>query len=261
MSMSRSRQGAQFIPKMLAALTLAGFFSSLLVLISVPTCAAEAPAAMAAIETQLSADADNLRLGSEYRQLAIQSGEYDHAIAFLGQLVADHPEDANAHLNFGFAYVDKIPAAGSITQVILANNALREFTKSIELKKSWIALYTRGNSYLYWPKIFGRAPLGVADLEAAMQFQKGDAKKGYYVRTYLALGDGYWKTDDLDKAKQVWAEGLREFPSNVALQKRIAAEGDDLKAIIDDTYDITKRVDTSLEELWAPENATAQAGK
>jgi tetratricopeptide (TPR) repeat protein len=261
MSIIRSWQHFQFIPSTLAAFALPGILASLVLQIAVPACAGEAPAAMAAMETKLSADADNLRLGSEYREIAIQSGEYDRAIAFLQQLVADHPDKANAHLNFGFAYVDKIPVAGSITQVILANNALQEFTKSIDLRKSWIALYTRGNSYLYWPKVFGRAPLGVADLEAAMKLQKADAKKSFYVRTYLALGDGYWKTDDETKAKQVWAEGLKEFPSNSSLKARMAAEGDDLQAIIDDTYDITKRVDTSLKELWGPDNATAQAGK
>ena len=80
------------------------------------------------------------------------------------KLVAAHPTSSNSYLNYGFAYVDKIPAAGSITQVIMANTALTQFTKSIELKPTWIALYTRGNSYLYWPKVFGRAGLGVTDL-------------------------------------------------------------------------------------------------
>lgn len=249
------RSKPRALANMAAAMALA------LVPLLVPARAEEPAAALAALETHLSGDPDNLRLGSSYRQLAIQTGQYDRAIAFLEQLVTDHPQDANAHLNFGFAYVDKIPAAGSITQVILANNALGEFTKSIELRQSWIALYTRGNSYLYWPRIFGRSPLAVADLEAAMKLQKAESKKNYHVRTYLALGDGYWKMDDVAKAKQVWAEGLKEFPASAALRARLAADGDDLKTLIDDTYDIAKRVDTSLEELWAVGDATAQAGK
>jgi tetratricopeptide (TPR) repeat protein len=256
--MSRWWHRSKARQEVVAVLTLAAVFS----ILAVTSAAAEEPAAaLSALETKLSGDPDNLRLGSQYRQLAVQSGAYDRAIAFLEQLVADHPNGANTHLNFGFAYVDKIPVAGSITQVILANNALGEFTKSIERNPSWIALYTRGNSYLYWPKIFGRAPLGVADLEAALKLQKAEAKKNYYARAYIALGDGYWKTDDLAKAKQIWAEGLKEFPSNTALQARMKAAGDALQAVIDDTYDITKRVDTSLAELWAAEDATAQAGK
>jgi len=212
---------------------------------------APAAAALAALEARLTADADNLQLGSEYRKAVVRLEAYDRAIEFFKKLVDSHPNAAYAHLNYGFSYVDKVPAAGSITQVILANNALGEFTKSIELRSSWIALYTRGNSYLYWPKIFGRAPLGVADLEAAMKIQKADQKRPYHVRAYVALGDAHWKTDNLDKARAVWQQGLREFPGNPQLTARLSKTGDELEAVMADAYDITKRIDTSLEELWS----------
>src|SRR5580692_11602135 len=148
------------------------------------------------MESGLSAEPDSIRLGSEYRQAVIQAKEYDRCIKFFEKLVADHPTSSNAYLNFGFAYVDKIPAAGSITQVILANTALTYFSKSIELHPSWIGYYTRGNSYLYWPKIFDRAHLGVEDLEQCMKIQKADKPRSYHVRAYIALGDGYWKMDN-----------------------------------------------------------------
>jgi tetratricopeptide (TPR) repeat protein len=165
--------------------------------------------------------------------------------------VAEHPDSANAYLNYGFAYVDKIPASGAITQVILANTALSYFTKSLELRPSWIGYYTRGNSYLYWPKIFGKAPHGVADLEQAMKIQKADTKKrSYFVRAYISLGDGYWKMDQLDKAKAVWKEGLELFPDNTRLKARLSKEGDELKEYIDDELDPNKRVDTNLQEIW-----------
>lgn len=213
--------------------------------------AEDAASVLPPLEAQLVADPDNLRAGSQYRQAAMRLKEFDRAIQFFGKLAADHPNAASAHLHYGFAYVDKIPVAGSITQVILANNALNEFTKSVELRPTWIAFYTRGNSYLYWPKIFGRASLGVADLEEAMKMQKADRKRRYHVRTFIALGDGYWKIDDLEKARAIWAEGLKQFPDNPQLKARLEKNGDDLKAMMDDAYDITKRIDTSLEELWA----------
>src|SRR6266853_2102371 len=106
------------------------------------------------LEGALSADAANVRYGSEYRQAIIQTGKYYRSLKFFDALVKQHPSASNAWLNYGLAYVDKIPAAGSITQVILANTALRDFTRAIRLKPSWIAYYTRGNSYLFWPKIF-----------------------------------------------------------------------------------------------------------
>ena len=211
--------------------------------------AADAPD-LSKMETALAAEPNSLRLGSEYRQAVIKANAYDRSLKFFEKLVADHPKAGNAYLNYGFAYVDKIPAAGSITQVILANTALSHFTKSIELEPSWIGYYTRGNSYLYWPKIFNRAQLGVADLEQAMKLQKADKLRSYHVRAYISLGDGYWKTDDLAKAKTVWQEGRKLFPNNAPLQARLSKEGDDLKTYIDDVLDPNKRVDTDLHELW-----------
>src|SRR5579872_1603914 len=73
---------------------------------------------LAKFEAALAADPDNIRLGSEYRQAVIQAKEYERSLKFFEKLVADHPKSGNAYLNYGFAYVDKIPASGSITQVI-----------------------------------------------------------------------------------------------------------------------------------------------
>jgi tetratricopeptide (TPR) repeat protein len=205
---------------------------------------------LSTMEAGLAGEPDSIRLGSEYRQAAIQAKEYDRCLKFFEKLVADHPQSSNAYLNLGFAYVDKIPAAGSITQVILANTALTYFSKSIELHPSWIAYYTRGNSYLYWPKIFNRAHLGVEDLEKCMKIQKADKPHGYHVRSYISLGDGYWKMDDTPKAKAVWQEGAKLFPDSASLKARLSKDGDDLKTYIDDVLDPNKRVDTNLHEIW-----------
>ncbi len=208
-------------------------------------------AALPLFESALTADPDNLQYANEYRKAVIRAKEYDHAIDFYGKLTAAHPQSPFAWLNYGYVYVDKIPDAGSITQVILANSALTNFTKSIDLKKSWIALYTRGNSYLYWPKIFGRAPLGVADLEAAVAMAKAEPKRRkVYVRSWIALGDGYWKTEQPEKAKATWREGLQLFPGDPQLQARLARDGDDLEKYIYDQLDPNKRVDTNLAPLW-----------
>src|SRR5262245_48625432 len=102
--------------------------------------AGQAPAgdALGALEQALQAQPDDLKAGNDYRMAVIKAGQYDRAIVFFGKLVEANPSASNAHLNYGFAYVDKIPAAGSITQVILANKALGEFTKALELKPTWL---------------------------------------------------------------------------------------------------------------------------
>jgi tetratricopeptide (TPR) repeat protein len=203
------------------------------------------------LESAISDNPDNLLYGNEYRQVIIQSKQFDRALDFFDKKSSEHPSSANLHLNYGFAYVDKIPAAGSITQVILANKALNEFTKAIELQPSWIAYYTRGESYLFWPKIFNRAPAGVADLEKAMEIQQHEPRRAYHVKTYIALGDGYWKTDQMDKARAIWAKGLQAFPGNQQLKMRLELEGESLTKAIERTFDPATRVDTDLKELWA----------
>lgn len=215
--------------------------------------AAQAPPAdpLAKLERELAAKADDLKLGNDYRVAVMQAKAYDRGIAFFEELVAKNPSAPNAFLNFGFQYVDKIPVAGSITQVLLANHALTQFTKSLELKPSWIGYYTRGNSYLYWPRIFGRTKLGIADLEEALKMQKAEPKRSYHVRVYVSLGDGYWKMNDLAKATATWQEGLAAFPDSAALKQRLSVQGAELEKLLDSVYDPNKRVDTNLHELWA----------
>jgi tetratricopeptide (TPR) repeat protein len=209
------------------------------------------PKALHCLELAIADDPENVRYASEYRQIIIRSKDFDRSINYFSKLSADHPQSANLHLNYGFAYVDKIPAAGSITQVILANNALEEFSKSVEIKPTWLALYTRGASYLFWPKVFNKAPLGVADLEKALALQKGRPTKPYYVRTYIALGDGYCKTEQMDKAREIWAQGLSKFPADSRLRDRLALRGDQLVNLIENNFDPNKRVDTDLREVWS----------
>lgn len=217
--------------------------------------------ALGLLESALESDPDNIRYGSEYRQAVIQRAtalhpkegkpeDFDRSLKLFEQLAAQHPAASNLELNYGFAIVDKIPAAGSITQVILANDALSHFTKSIQIKASWIAYYTRGNSYLFWPKIFGRAKLGVADLEEAVKLGKAGPKRPYQARAWVSLGDGYWKIDELSKATAVWTEGLKQYPDDPILKRRLARQGDELKALIEDALDPNKRVDTNLKDLW-----------
>jgi len=212
--------------------------------------AGDRSAALDQLEARVTADADDLPAANEYRLAIIKAKAYDRALDCFKRLTAQHPDSANAHLNYGFAYVDKIPDAGAISQVILANSALTEFTRSLELHPSWVGYYTRGVSYLYWPKIFDRWRLGVADLEAALKLQRTDQPHAYHVRTFVALGDAYWLMDDPAKARAMWRAGLKAFPDSAALKQRLAAKPPDLKKLMNDTYDPARRVDTDLSELW-----------
>jgi tetratricopeptide (TPR) repeat protein len=205
-------------------------------------------AAIPKFEAAIVADPDNLRYGNDYRQAVIQAKQYDRCLKFFEKLVADHPNAANAWMNYGFALVDKIPAMGSVSQAILSNNALDKFSRSIQIRSTIVAHYTRGYAYLYWPRVFNRWVLAVADLEEAINKTKTVPKKSYFVKGWVTLGDAYWKLDQFDKAATTWKEGLKQFPGNADLQARLTKKGDDLKKLIEDRYDLNRRVDT---DVWA----------
>ena len=212
------------------------------------------PSELDALEARAVADPDDLRAGAAYRQACIAAEAYDRCIGTFEKLAIARPESHAVLLNWGYAYVDRIPAAGAVTQVILADTALKRFSAAIEVEESWLALYTRGNSYVYWPAIFGRTRLGIADLEKAVAMTEATGEApSYHARAYAALGDGYWRLGDLQTARDWWRRGLERFPGDGELEHRLALEGKPLDEHLDSHYAIGKRVETDLEALWNSE--------
>jgi tetratricopeptide (TPR) repeat protein len=214
------------------------------------TATADPAAALPLFEDALRAAPDDLRYGADYRQAVIAAGAYDRAIDFFASLVAEHPEAVNLRLNQAFAFVDKIPAAGSVTAVILANKSIETFTAALDLRETWLGLYSRGNAYVYWPPIFHRTKLGIADLEKAIELAGQGPKEPYQARAWAALGDAYWRLKDLETARKTWREGLEHYPGTPYLERRLALDDDALDDFLGKHYQVGSRVDTSLHELW-----------
>ncbi len=218
--------------------------------------AADYEAALARFEAALKADPNNLRYGNAYRLTGVKINQvktYDRCIAFFKQLVADHPKAPNAWMNLGYAYVDKIPAEGAITQVLLANTALGHFSAALDLEESWLGRYTRGNSYLYWPAIFGRTRSGIADLEKAIELSQQMEKRSYHARAYRGLGEAYWRLNDLEKARQIWRGALELFPDDQELPVLLEQDDQALNALLTAHFEPGKRVDTNVSATWEEE--------
>jgi tetratricopeptide (TPR) repeat protein len=224
--------------------------------------------AVAALEAGAAAAPTDLLIGTDYRQAIIGAASaarslepYNRCVAFFEKLVAEHPGAANAYLNLGFANVDKIPAEGAITQVILANRALAHFGKALELERSWLGFYSRGHAYLFWPPIFGRVAAGIADLEQAVAIAKQSGeRRPFHARAWAALGDGYWRQDDVLKARDIWKQGLALFPDDPELKARYSrSDRAELDAYLLAHYDTTLRVATNLNEVFGDRLAAVSA--
>ena len=207
------------------------------------------------LEAAVRAEPDNLRYGAEYRQAVISTQEYDRSLALFEELAEANPDSVAVHLNRGYAHVDKIPDAGAVTQVILANTALKHFTASLEIEETWLGLYTRGNSYVYWPVVFGRAQLGIADLEKAISWSQkmGDEAPSYHSNAYAAMGDAHWRLGDKAAARSWWQRGAERFPGAERLQARAGGDDAEVQELLEAHYAIGERVHTDLRDLWKAE--------
>jgi hypothetical protein len=211
------------------------------------------PSALTDFETQLSADAESLTMGSRYREAVIAAGEYDRAIKFFDGLASRPGAGPHAFLNLGLAYIDKIPSVGAFRRISLGNSATAALTRSIEREPSDVAYLIRGLVNLHFERgFFHRTPDGVADLENALRLATAArAGRPYVGRIYMALGDGYWRLKNRDKARATWREGQAKFPGDDRIRLRLTSADTVVDGTIAHDLDAGTRVDTSLRGVIA----------
>lgn len=215
-----------------------------------PASAAAGSALLDSLERDAVGSPESLKAAADYRQQAIAERAYDRAIAVFERLSKRPGAGANAFLNLAFAYVDKVPVSGSIRQALLGRDAIRALTRAIEIAPSDLAFFVRGLVNLYYDRaIFHRTDKGVADLEEARRIASLKPTVTYMPRILQTLGDGYFRLDQREKARQTWREGLSLDPGNAPIRARLDAGEEQLRGIIGHALDADVRVDTSLREL------------
>ena len=203
------------------------------------------------LEAQLTHEPASLSLGAEYRQLVIETGRYDRSIKLFERLSKDPRGGANRFLNLALAEVDKVPVSGAIRQALLGRDAIDATTRAIAIEPTDIAYLIRGLVNLFYDRaIFHRTDKGVADLEQARRLSAAHPQMPHVARIFAALGDGYWRLNRADKAREVWREGLAAFPDVDSLHVRLTASDDQLAGIVEHALDAGVRVDTTLHELF-----------
>ena len=206
---------------------------------------------IAGLEQTVTANPEDLRLGAEYRQRMIASGNFDRAIGLFSRLSERPSAGPNVYVSLALAYVDKVPVASPFKRIFLGRDAMRALSRAIEREPSLVAYYVRGLIALYYPEaVFHWARGGIADLEHAREMLATLPAQPYHARVYISLGDGYWKVKDLARARSIWADGVNRFPASPALHSRVTTSGGDLDRIVEQALDPATRVDTSLQELF-----------
>ena len=201
-----------------------------------------------ALERAVTADPENLSAAAAYRQRAIASRVFDRSIALFESLAKKKSSGPHVQISLALAYVDKVPTSGDIRRLYLGRDAMNALTRSIALRPTVFAYYTRGVINLFYNAfIFHRTDKGVADLTQALSMVDGDTPPALVLRVYTALGDGYSRLENLVKAREIWTAGLAKFPADAGLQTRTAAHGVDLEDVVTTALTASRRLDTSLD--------------
>ena len=141
---------------------------------SAGTSAFPAPREIDTLEQAVAADPENLKLGADYRQLAIAERAFDRSIDLFEKLAKRKGSGPGVQINLAFAYVDKVPTSGDIRRLYLGRDAMNALTRSIALRPTVLAYYVRGVINLFYNAfIFHRADKGVSDLTTALGMVDG----------------------------------------------------------------------------------------
>jgi len=209
-------------------------------------------------EARLLQEPGNLRVAAEYRQLVIETGRYDRSIKLFERLARDPRGGANRFLNLALANVDKVPVSGSVRRALLGRDALDALTRAIAIEPTDLAYLIRGLVNLYYDQfVFHRTDKAVADLEVARKLASVHPQVAYMPRILVALGDGYWRLRQHDKARDIWRGGLAAWPDTDGFRVRLNAPDSEIPDIIERALDAGVRVDTTLRELFPDLTPTA----
>jgi len=219
------------------------------------------------LERAVELDPDRLVYANTYRTLVRRYGHmyFDRSIRFFEGLAEKHPKSTMVRLNRALAYVDKMPypKLGIVHQGILSNKSLLVLDAILrDDPECWTAKFIRGMNHLHWPRKLGHAPMAIEDFTELIAIQKslpGKMQRDYFALAYAALGDSYVKNrangleENLAKARQVWQEGIREYPDSPDLKKRIELMETTNEAVIEyvrKLRGLEDPVDTDLSRVW-----------
>lgn len=202
---------------------------------------ADGPAASTA--TAMAAQEESVTVEGLMEQLLNADGEYDTAAlwkqaqdagltddlvaAFEARAAAD-PDNPDAHVELGGAYIQKIQEVGNGPLAGLwATKADEAFDQALALDEGhWGARMSKAVSLSFWPPIFGKQAEAVSQFEVLIEKQKDMPLEPGHESPYVLLGNLHWQRGDTEAAMAVWNEGLGLFPDSTDLAAALANNGD-----------------------------------
>jgi len=153
-----------------------------------------------------------------------KAGKLNDLIAQMREHAKQSPNDADAQAALGHALVQKInsPDVGGLERAVIGGQIDEAYGKALELDpEHWEARYSRAIGQTFWPAFTGKQAEAIRNFETLIEQQERRSQKPEYASTYILLGNVYAQQGKMDKAKEVWQRGQKQFPTNKDLQGKL----------------------------------------
>lgn len=156
-----------------------------------------------------------------------KEGKLDELVALFEERAAADPNDPDAQVDLGGAYLQKVFAAGGGPMAgKWAMKADGSFDTALALdERHWEARFSKATSLSFWPPALGKQGEAIRHFEILMGQQEEGPRQPQHAQTYLMLGNTYQQIGDAQKARATWERGLSLFPDEEALRKQVELAG------------------------------------
>ncbi|HXB60159.1 MAG TPA: hypothetical protein VNU95_11365 [Candidatus Acidoferrales bacterium] len=160
-----------------------------------------------------------------------KDGGSEAVIADLKQMATANPTDPEIPTTIGEAEINEIRAikesgSSDTDQIgILAMQADQEFNTALQIDpQNWEAQFVKYSMMYYWPANPQTDNQVVQNLSNLIDEQGNMPANPSFAQTYVMLGNEYQKIGQSDKAMATWQLGAQQYPSDSALQKKLAGQ-------------------------------------
>jgi len=187
---------------------------------SVPAGSPAAAAATARLVQELAQAPPGAQRDALWQRLR-ELGGVDAAVAHFERVAASLPQSADAQTDLGTALIQKmLQTQDEAQRVEIGKKIEGQFDQALALQPDhWEARFRKAVGLTYGPALSGRQDEAITHFETLMTQQAQRPASAQFAQTYLYLGRLYAQRGDVQKAQEVWQQGLARHPQDAELQQ------------------------------------------
>ena len=159
-----------------------------------------------------------------FNRLIQHPEDIEATIAALAKEVAKDPENPEKHILLAKAYVAKLinTTTPGPQQGVVWGQAAKSYREALKRSpENWDAHFDLAFGTSQAPDFLGMRPQAIKQFESLLVLQESTPRQPHHVQTYFQLGTIYKNEGNAEKAREIWAKGLRLFPENKRIREAL----------------------------------------